>query len=234
MDHEHPPTPPDAFPGPRSLCEHCGYRLRGLSADQACPECGQAVSNSSPVHRPGLPWQRGAGVGNWLTTALLLWFRPGIGFRRLRVSGSNLRDRIFLLTFVIGLGVGVYWVFAIQGVREPWIWGLAVVIGVPAATYTEVLGVWFFSRKRGWRAEFALAERIACYAAVGWVPAIVLMALAQLAAEKGYLMRYWNPKWGPYTLAADVILSAVLLGVSVLWFETLVWLGVRKTRYANA
>ncbi len=176
------------------------------------------------------------GLGSWLKTSARMVAGPGAGYRQLRVGGSNFRDRLYLASFVVGLGLAVWLGLRSYGVglRQARLWFVIVITGVPVATYTEALGVAFFSRRaRGWRVPFELAERVACYAAVGWVPAILLMTVAQVLVDRGYVLDWWNPAWGRYTLLTDVILSSVLFGVSILWFEMLVWLGIRKVRFAN-
>ena len=225
--------PQDLFPSSDSLCENCGYQLQGLKIDQTCPECGDPINNSTPSHRPGLPWQNKISVNTWWSTCAQMLIKPGKSFRRLKIGRSNFSDRIFLGTFVFGLAITVVLAFWWENLRRPWLWGVIVATGIPAATYIEILGVTFFSWKQGWRVPFELAERVACYASIGWVPAIFVLASAQWLAEWGLIERWWNPQWGMYTPWIDAILSVILLGISVFWFELLVWLGIRKVRFAN-
>lgn len=101
-------------------------------------------------------------------------------------------------------------------------------------TYTEAIGVTYFARKRGWRVPFRLAERIVCYASIGWLPAmIVLPPLIILQGQTPFLPAWasWIPLRGELT---DWLLIAIVGGVASLWFESLVWLGVRRLRFANA
>ena len=232
--HQPPQFPPPLFPDPNTLCETCGYALQGLAQRQACPECGAAVYGSSPAYRPGLPWQNKRNVRAWLTTSFGALLGPGTSFRRLRIGGSNRSDRLFLGTWILVLSMAVFVDYQIERVSKPWLWAVIVASGIPAATYIEALGITFFSYRRGWRVPFELAERVACYASVGWMPAVLLLSQVQVAVDRGLLYRWWNPQWGPYTLAIDVVLSAVLLSIGVLWFEILIWIGVRKVRYGNA
>jgi hypothetical protein len=245
-----------AFPGPDDLCEECGYSLHGLVAGHGCPECGAALSVSDPALRPGLPWQHRRSLGPFLHTAISVTLHPGRSFRQLRVSpppitrgrgwlvsifrffwlwsSPNGPDRIFLLILTFGLGLAVTGTYLYLRLSYAWLWGLIVVSGILVGSYTEALGVSIFARRRGWRVPFDLAERVVCYAAVGWVPAIALMAFAELLFETGRASNWWNPKWGSYTTGIDLALSGILISVSVMWFEVLVWLGVRKVKYANA
>ncbi len=95
-----------AFPDRESLCERCGYSLQGLSAEGSCPECGQAVAASSPVHRDGPSWERRASVGSWLATSWGVLLRPGRTFRAMRTQGSNVASRLYLLSIAVLVGLG--------------------------------------------------------------------------------------------------------------------------------
>ena len=64
------------FPNRNSLCERCGYALVGLSAEGNCPECGQPIAESSPVHRTGPPWQQRMTPGSWYATIHVLVRHP--------------------------------------------------------------------------------------------------------------------------------------------------------------
>ncbi len=112
-------------------------------------------------------------------------------------------------------------------------WGLGAAFGVVFLTYIEAFGVAYFSRKRGWRVPWPLAERVACYAAIGWVPAaIILWKLNDLILD-GSIKHWWPQQLGPWTLRTEVLVLTLAGGIGILWFETLVWLGVRQVRYAN-
>lgn len=223
----------DAFPTHDTLCETCGYPLRGLDRKDDCPECGSPIEASHPRLRTGPPWQSHPGFHAFVATLIDLAFRPRAAFRTMRLDGSNLPARAFLLITVIA--VGALWGYIVGEWlgREPlyaWLEGMLAAKLCLALTYVEALGVAYFSRQRGWRVTWKTAERIACYAALGWVPAAaVLLVLRGLCVDD--------------RLAASTLLSpplwrlvvwSALGGAAILGFETLVWLGVREVRYANA
>jgi len=162
--------------------------------------------------------------------------RPKAYFRALRVDGSNAPARWFMLKTV--LLIGLLWL----------LWGIlggpgslegelfkagVVVVSIYLLSYIEVLGVTYFSRRRGWRVPFRLAERLVCYASIGWIPAAIVMGLAvdrYMAGDIDRWMRRLLGTWGSW----QSIELLILIGcVALLWFELLVWTGVRQTKHAN-
>lgn len=230
-----PPTTP-AFPTDNSLCERCGYPLKGLASDASCPECGQAVAESSPALRRGVQYQFENKYFRLLEIIFASLFDTKSTSREMPIDGSKWNDRLILL--LCALMAGSAWSslggMAIEGVyrNAHWLDRLVPLI-VITMTYVEILGVTAFSRRRGWRVPFALAERVCCRAAVGWVPGLLIAGAGM-----------WVLRWTAFgQLWFDSLLGLVrvswlfflgLFVLSFLWFETLVWIGVRQVRYANA
>ncbi|MBI1335897.1 MAG: hypothetical protein GC164_02925 [Phycisphaera sp.] len=237
-----------AFPSDHSRCEKCGYPLRGLSLEstQICPECGHELQASDPAHRVGLPWQHRITPGSFIATFSMVAFHPGKAFVQLRLPPlpeekrapqGNTRDEIFLLTCVLFTGLMWSVVHAWRGyVAWAGLWRPTVVVASIAylLTYIEVVGVVYFSWRQGWRVPFARAERVACYAGVGWLPAGAVGIGLSLARLSGTLDRLWPDVWKNWTLPLSTGLLLLLAGASIMLFETLVWLGIRKTRFGNA
>ena len=171
-------TPPSNL-----LCETCGYPLPGPphAARAACPECGRPVTDSLPERRPGAAWQHRTSPGGWTRTAAALARSPGRFFDTLSTRGGPGPDRLYLLINACAAGViaGVL-TLALhrQSPLTAWLVGMGTAKGVLLFSYVEAAGLWFFSRRRGWRVPFRRAERIVAYASVGWLPAAALLAAA--------------------------------------------------------
>ncbi|MCE9589339.1 MAG: hypothetical protein K8S99_02310 [Planctomycetes bacterium] len=226
---------PAGFPDDRSLCEACGYPLVGLAVEGSCPECGLPVGESSPARRTGLPWQHRRDAAAWWATVSGLLLSPGVQYRRMRLGGSGVPERLFLMGFAVLVGMlwAVIWMTA--GERRWWLWGVMAAGCVVALTYIETLGVTSFSQRRGWRVPWRLAERVACYAAVAWLPAGLIMAKAILLLRQDFFARTVPIHFllGIPDDTRDLLLVILIAVVAMLWFETLVWLGVRRVRYGN-
>lgn len=218
------------------MCEACGYALKGLSAEGDCPECGLAITESSPVLRTGPGWQARPGPVAAIHLIAAMIVKPGKFFRHMRVDGSNLPARLFLL-IVAGV-VGLFWGAA--SLSLSWMdltgalfEGLLVGTSVIVLTYIEAAGVAYISWRRRWRVPIRLAERLACYSSIGWLPAAGVMWVAVYLVMQGHIdrwMRGFLPVWEPWQSTASLVLVAA---VAMMWFEVLVWLGVRQTKHAN-
>jgi hypothetical protein len=105
-----------------------------------------------------------------------------------------------------------------------------------ALTTIEARGIRFFGTRRGWRITRAVAWQVCAHSSVGWIIAAILTLLSLIAwlnfsyfGLTGWLERRGTA--GDYILAL-VPLSGFLVGMLV--FETLVYLGMRRCRFANA
>jgi len=163
--------------------------------------------------------------------------RPSRFFRSLRVDGSNLPARVFMLGSA-GL-TGAVWTLGktlrpLSGLWLPTVLEfLLIMVSVLLLIYIEILGVVYFARRRGWRVPWHLAERVAGYSAIAWIPAGAVMWLITHLVLDGYIERWMNAWIGTWKSWQSLALWVLALALGMLWFEFLVWLGVRQVQYAN-
>lgn len=224
------------FPREDSLCEACGYPLRGVSTD-ACPECGAAVADSSPTRRTGLPWQRRWRLSSYVATVAAMATSPRWAFGRMSLGDPAWNGRLFLLANACvagGVWLGLDLVWTARHAFWAWAVAMATVKAVIVLTYLEVLGLSFFCKRRGWRMPLARAERVGCYASVGWVPAVALLAGVHALEQRGWLSGLWSGVASPLgARAIELGMLTAAAGIAMLWFEWLSWLGARRVRFAN-
>ncbi|MEM6505339.1 MAG: hypothetical protein AAF711_07715 [Planctomycetota bacterium] len=238
-----PPTI-QPFPAVDSLCEVCGYPLRGLPADGVCPECGSVVIESSPAIRTLDFTGHGLGLKTYWRTLLNFLIHPKRSFRLLAISRSSLVPEKFLFrnSFISGLLISaivfVGTSFIIQPrfhtipFRSAMILFLACAVGISLLTFIEMLGVTAFSRRRGWRVPLPVAQRVCCLASVGWLPGAVIAGVGIWLLQAYGVGRPWFDQLLGL-VRVGWLLYGVLFVLSALWFETLVWIGVRQVKYAN-
>ncbi|BAM03213.1 hypothetical protein PSMK_10540 [Phycisphaera mikurensis NBRC 102666] len=223
------------------LCEACGYTLasdRRSPRPVACPECGLDAAASDGAARTGPPWARRMAASTFLQTAGGLLRGPRGFYARLDPAAAGLPPRLYLLANATAIGCVWSLTEKLWFGRPPvlaWGHGMVAAQAVVALTYLEVLGVALFSRVRGWRVPLALAEKVACYAAPGWLPGVVIALAVGRVAQNGGLGRTLaritgDPLLGVTLGPAALILAALLV---VLPFESLVYRGVRAVRFAN-
>ncbi len=224
----------DNFPFDGAQCEGCGYPLKGLQLSGDCPECGKPVLESHYRHRPGLTWQNQVGVRSFVKTALAVGLSPRRAFRSLKIGGPNVRDRCFLFLFAITAG-GIWTaVWAAGRMPLPLVWGVVVTAAIIAMTYVESLGVLYAGRHRGWRASWALSERVCCYSGVGWLPAALIGVKMAMLDQMNLLAQWWPQALGGWSNWHRFFVLVVVACIGMLAFETLVWVGIDQTRWGNS
>ena len=247
------PTPGDPVHDPMDeftlLCERCGYVLEGLDESTRCPECARPITESLPqIARTGSPWQRqrstGPGsrrmwAGIW-PTIVAMYTRPGPTLSQLRIEAGPCRMMGTMLSLIAStvlvaplaglLAWGLGAPFALR--TEDLIGAIVVLLGLLMGwgcvlvvlvflTFIEEAGILVFGRVHKRRITPAVAETVCAHACIGWITAAVLFWVAAAAA-----MLIGDPGLG-----VALLLGALFLGL--LHFEVLVWMGVRRCRYAN-
>lgn len=232
------------FPTDGSLCEGCGYPLKGLSADGVCPECGYGVQDSSPDARQDpIPSGR-LTPGLYARLFRRILFNPSCFFRDLAIHGCNASAMYFLIWSSVLAGLiwaVVGWFFLAVAPVNPFhdggrgislLQGFFIVFAICLLAYIEMIGVTAFSARRGWRVPFHLAERVCCYASVGWLPGVFLASCGYWLSEAFASGEPWFEKLHGL-VRVSWLFYAGLFVICLLWFETLVWVGVRRVKHAN-
>lgn len=247
---------------PPLLCERCGYDLSaGEDHATVCPECGEPVENSLPARRFGTAWQRRQGVVPLIVTTFRTLRTPRKTFRTLRIDRPGIRAQLAINCFIAAFFIADPWVGVLAGdpVRAAHGSGHELVTRILGyLAYTglitlllvclsalEVRGVLFFAKRRGWRLAPTAAWQICAHSSVGWIFCGVLSLLGMAALTALSLRTNLIPKgmvdFAPLlnvraawhdVLAAFLFFGGYVLGLLV--FETLVYLGVRECRFANA
>lgn len=229
------------------LCETCGYPVEGLPPEGNCPECGRAIRSSLPEARKGTPWDRGPSLRSWLVTGWMVVRRPRQTFEKVRIVGGPLGSLFFcnaavgallavgpLLLFIrtIGhvqpeLGITDLSLAVLGPVSWAALTGLVVLL-----TSIERMGLRVIGRAHGWRITPAHTASVCTYASYGWAIAgafLGAVSLTPLSVEARTLSNLLGTGWQLWSLSLYPV--AALAGLLI--FETLVYIGVRRCKFAN-
>lgn len=233
------------------MCEDCGYPLSGLDPTGACPECGRLIDASLPKHRAGPAWLDRPSLWYWLEYARGALWTTAADRRSIRIDESAARR---LLTMNVRLATappalaGLLWLAWRWFVVPPTTSGaldrrsigllalpLVVLLVAPTLrllTLIERRGIRFFGARHGWRISREVAWSVCAHASVAWVVATMLATLALLS---GPIAARLASGGGSLTLAywAPIGLAPIAFGIGMVWFECLVFMGVRSCRFAN-
>lgn len=230
------------------LCETCGYVLEGLAEEGNCPECGRAIASSLPSARAGTPWDRGPSVRSWFATGWMVVTRPGRTFERVRIDRPQLGG-LFVANVIAGAALATI-PMGIAVAR--WLWrefteaaiAVPIAILIPAGAWAlvallfvlltsiERTGLVIIGRAHRWRVTWTVTASVCELASAGWVIAglaVGLTSLIPLFVERRVRYRWLGPWAEEVTLG--VCVGAALIGLLI--FETLVYIGVRRCKFAN-
>ncbi len=229
------------------LCEACGYVVDGIHHDDACPECARPIPRSLPAARTGTPWQRQPAVATWCRTAIDTLRHPFGTFERVAIRGD--RDRpllqlnLVIASALIALAAWLTWLWILSRGKAltygdvvgslaiaSSAGGLGAYLLLRFAVQVEHAGIRFFGARRQWRISDAVASTVVAHASIGWILGGLLACASTFVRFEG-LPRLTLFIW---TIGPAVWILVLAVGVGMLVFELLVYVGVRRCRYANA
>ncbi|MCR9217825.1 MAG: hypothetical protein NXI14_11590 [bacterium] len=211
------------------LCEFCGYDLTGADPSGVCGECGKPVAESLPDTRRGTVWQNGGGPVCLIRTGVAVARSPRGVWSRVRIDGRSSAWLLVANAVLAGVlfGVGV----------DSLGWAPVFASIVLALSFVEYLGLRTFGRKNRWRVTNGVALTVVGHASFGWlVSAILSSAGWQFGRTLGGGLGLPQGLWS--LAGATVVSWSVVLGIAgflcgLAVFEVLVYLGVRRCRFAN-
>lgn len=218
-----------SFPDEHSLCETCGYELRGLTADAMCPECGTAVRESDPaVRRKGLEFQRHLTPRTFFQTYRDLLIRPRSVFRALRLDAGLSHELGFLL---VSLAIASLLFQAVNWsglILVPWWFALGFAVLSTLAILGDSIGTGILMRMKKWRVDPQLSRRVVCLASAAWFPVALAFAFVMWAFQHG-----WQRPLEKMFPNGFYFFSAAVMILSMLGYEMLKYSGMRSVRYGN-
>lgn len=237
------------------LCESCGYNIDSLAgpiatvdsvADAKCPECAEPLVNSLPASR----FMRWSGRLSALPSfASELLRGPRYVFRHvsiephhavhcqttvLRVAACT-HSAVVAVALICDLLLRVdvrssihpapfFLIIGFAGLVVPALMGLLWLL-----TYIERRGVQLIGRTRQWRITSDVAKTVCGYASVGWLAGLPLVVLAGVC----FVLGQAPTPLGVRLSMISIYLLPTAWMLSLLAFETLVYLGIRQCRFAN-
>lgn len=231
------------------LCERCGYDVDVLPKHQVCPECGCAIDGV----RSGSAWQQRPSVASWLTTNIAMVLHPLRTFsqvipertRSVRLLWTNSVATAILFAIVPMLpgpgrsGVRTWLTDSSASRAECVVAGMILLVGpfiIAGLSFAEGLGFRLIGTRRKWRITRDAAISIVSHASIGWmvIAALTVVCMAGANQVSDSAMRHGT---GPNRLYLMLLPAGAALlgaGLSLVYFETLAYIGLLRCRYANA
>ena len=235
------------------LCETCGYVIEGLPREGVCPECGRSIESSLPEARIGTVWQRAENPGwheAWQTMRAMLR-KPRATFDVARIDEHRCWDLLAWCVMDASL-CSVTWALVawtaalfsgdakeflilaiITGAFALSSWSVQVVVILLLARI-ERAGMMFIGARHRWRIDGTVSRVVCAHAALGWLTGGVLVS-SSFAVLVGVFVTSVaigsSDPWWVIDAFVYAYLGSWFLGL--LHFECLVYLGMRRCRYAN-
>ncbi len=231
-----------AEPSPESpamLCESCGYDISRTAEDAVCPECGTTIASSLPERR-----DLSVRCRDWGEIARQVLLAPrsamraaAIGDVRILKFGLFAQIAATLLVTIAALAPPLGYAVAGDRLQLIFLPSLSFVLfGVIwLLTLIESVGIRFFGRQRGWRITREVSKTVCSLASVGWLVGACVCAVGCIFLHLGFMQELnlidsrHTPKFG--IIGALIVITGAIIGL--LYFELLVYLGVRQCRFAN-
>ncbi len=241
-----PPCPPLPL-----LCETCGYCIDGLPEAGTCPECGRSVHSSLPERRIGSAWQREQTAKAAWETWREVSRRPRAAFAAVRIESETSRRlrtgighrcgtwaalpllAVATLLYALALASpnahGLVPVALSVLVMGPVVWSTTALTFL-ALVGIEQWGVRLIGRRRGWRVTPTVAAAVCYHASPAWLVGARVWCAAWLLVL-GFVAL--APPMPGYEVQWILLLPFLGPLIGLVWFEVLVYIGIRQCRYAN-
>jgi hypothetical protein len=113
--------------------------------------------------------------------------------------------------------------------------GIALFLTIGGLTVIESIGIRFFGRQRGWRITHDVAWTVCSLASIGWFIGACVCALGIALIHLGGMQhqRLIDSRHLPDFIDVGAIVAIAGALIGLLYFELLVYLGIRQCRFAN-
>jgi hypothetical protein len=202
-------------------CRNCGFNLRGLSPDRACPECGTSIELSlrEPLLRFAEPgWVRTLARGaTWVLAGVLVGFIAGVAAAVVAAQGAVLPAVLIASVPQVPYVLGIWWLTSPEpgGLdgddpvsRAIARWGAVTAVAIGAASIALINAPALTNQALD--TVEGLAGTVAYFALLVYTRKLALrLPDARLAKHTRTVM------WGIVVSYGVIVVGAVVLGVLV-------------------
>jgi len=222
------------------LCESCGYRLDGISADLPCPECGKAIAESLPSRRLGTPWQVRPGVVGWCRTFWTVVWRPRSMWRLARIE-THLSVRLLAINLVLATVLTAMALIGGPAFQTPSVGYIGpFVILTLMLLFTlssiEFTGIRFLGARHRYRITARVALVIVAHASYAWVLGGIGIAIGARCIQVFPLffdrLNHMTGSGVPFGVMILMVVGVPFVA-GMAYFSLLSGVGFHSMRYAN-